>query len=103
MRPTSASEEGSVSDVFDEVAAIVRDVIGEDFLLEQELTRDTSFSQDLALESIEFVELSEKLQERFGQRANLATFIAGMDIDAIMDITVGELADYITAQLAPSA
>jgi acyl carrier protein len=102
MRPASASEEVSC-DVFGEVAAIVRDVIGEDFLLEQELTRDTSFSQDLALESIEFVELSEKLQERFGQRANLATFIAGMDIDAIMDITVGELADYITAQLATSA
>jgi acyl carrier protein len=89
--------------VFDEVAAIVKDVIGEDFLLEREITPDTSFSQDLALESIEFVELSEKLQLRFGPRANLATFIAGMDIDAIMDITVGELTGYITAQLTTSA
>jgi acyl carrier protein len=88
--------------VFDEVAALVKDVIGEDFLLEREITPDTSFSQDLALESIEFVELSEKLQQRFGPRANLATFIAGMDIDAIMDITVGELTSYITAQLTTS-
>lgn len=89
-----------MSSVFDELADIVRDVIGDDFLLEQEITPGTSFSQDLALESIEFVELSEKLQEHFGQRANLATFISGLDIDAIMDITVGQLAAYIEAQLA---
>jgi acyl carrier protein len=89
-----------MSGVFDEVAGIVRDVVGEDFLLEQQITPDTSFSEDLALESIEFVELSERLQERFGRRANLATFISGMDIDQIMDITVGELAAYIATQLA---
>jgi acyl carrier protein len=89
--------------VFDEVATIVRDVIGEDFLLEREITPGTSFSQDLAMESIEFVELSEKLQQHFGPRANLATFIAGMDIDAIMDITVGELTGYITSRLGAPA
>ena len=92
-----------MSGVFDEVAGVVRDVVGEDFLLEQQITPGTSFSEDLALESIEFVELSERLQERFGPRANLATFIAGMDIDQIMDITVGELAGYIETQLATSA
>jgi acyl carrier protein len=92
-----------MSGVFDEVAGVVRDVVGEDFLLEQQITPGTSFSEDLALESIEFVELSERLQERFGPRANLATFIGGMDIDQIMDITVGELAAYIETQLAASA
>ena len=92
-----------MGNVFDEVADIVREVIGEDFLLEQEITPATSFSEDLALESIEFVELSERLQQRFGQRANLATYIAGMDIDAIMDITVGELTVYIADQMAASA
>jgi acyl carrier protein len=88
---------------FDEIADLVREVVGEGFLLEQEITPDTSFSQDLALESIEFVELSELLQQRYGQRANLATFIADMDIDAITEITVGELAGYVTGQLAGTA
>ena len=89
--------------VFDEVADLVREVVGEDFLIEQEITADTSFSDDLALESIEFVELSERLTERFGPRANLALFIADKDIDAITSITVGELAGYISAQLATPA
>ena len=86
--------------VFDEVTEILKEVIGEDFLLEEEITPQTSFSDDLALESIEFVELSEKLQEHYGERVNLVTFIADKDIDSIMSITVGELVDFIEAQLA---
>jgi acyl carrier protein len=89
--------------VFDEIAGLVREVVGEEFLLEQEITPDTSFSHDLALESIEFVELSERLQQRYGQRASLATFIADMDIDAITEITIGELAGYVTSQLPTPA
>jgi acyl carrier protein len=91
-----------MTSVFDVVADIVREVIGPDFLLEQEITPDTSFSQDLALESIEFVELSEKLREHFGPQANLTNFFAGLDIDAIMDLTVGQLAGYVAAQLTAS-
>ena len=86
--------------VFDEVTEIIKEVIGEDFLLEEEITPQTSFSDDLALESIEFVELSEKLQEHYGERVSLVTFIADKDIDGIMSITVGQLIDFIEAQLA---
>lgn len=86
--------------VFDEVTEILKEVIGEDFLLEEEITPQTSFSDDLALESIEFVELSEKLQDHYGERVSLVTFIADKDIDGIMSITVGQLVDFIESQLA---
>lgn len=92
-----------MSSVFDEVVEIVAEVIGEDFLLAEEITPGTSFSDDLALESIEFVELSEKLQEHYGARVNLVSFIADMDIDGIMGITVGQLVDFIESQLAATA
>jgi acyl carrier protein len=86
--------------VLDEITAILAEVLGEEFILGTEVTAETSFSEDLALESIEFVELSEKLQDRYGTRVNLADFVAGMDIDGIMALTVGQLARYIEAQLA---
>lgn len=89
-----------MSTVFDEVVEIVGQVIGDDFILEEEITPGTSFNEDLALESIEFVQLSEKLQERYGQRVNLVAFIADKDIDQIMAITVGELVGYIESRLA---
>lgn len=89
-----------MSSVFDEVVEMVTEVIGEDFLLDEEITPETSFNDDLALESIEFVELSEKLQEHYGERVNMVAFIADMDVDGIMAITVGQLVGYIEAQLA---
>jgi acyl carrier protein len=92
-----------MSSVIDEITGILAEVLGEDFLLDTEVSAETSFSDDLALESIEFVELSERLQERYGQQVNLPAFIAHMDIDEIMAITVGQLAGYIQAQLAATA
>lgn len=91
-----------MSSVFDEVVGIFTEVVGEDFLLDTEITPDTSFSDDLALESIEFVQLSEKLQEHYGARVNLVSFVGDMEIDDIMAITVGKLVGYIEAQLAAS-
>ncbi|MCL2582621.1 MAG: phosphopantetheine-binding protein [Streptosporangiales bacterium] len=79
---------------------IVTEVVGEDFLLDEQITPETSFNEDLGLESIEFVELSEKLQEFYGERVSLVEFIAGKDLDGMMAITVGELVTYIESQLA---
>jgi acyl carrier protein len=92
-----------MSSVLDEIVGILAEVLGEDFLLDSEITPDTSFSDDLALESIEFVALSEKLQEHYGERVNLVAFISDMDIDAMMAITVGQLVGYIEAQLAAAS
>jgi acyl carrier protein len=89
-----------MSDVLDEVVRILAEVVGEDFLLDTEITPDTTFSDDLALESIELVALAEKLQERYGERVNFVAFIGEMELDEIMGMTVGKLAGYVEAQTA---
>jgi acyl carrier protein len=89
-----------MSSVFDEVVKLLTDVVGDDFLLDIEITPETSFNDDLALESIEFVALSEKLQEHYGARVNLVSFVSDMEIDQIMAITAGQLVEYIESQLA---
>jgi acyl carrier protein len=91
------------NDVFDEVVRLIVEVVGEDFLLDTEITPDTSFSEGLALESIEVVALGEKLQQRYGERVNLASFFSEMDIDEIMGMTVGNLAHYVEAAVAGDA
>jgi acyl carrier protein len=86
-----------MSDVLGEVVRILTGVVGEDFLLDTEITPGMTFSDDLALESIEFVALAQKLQERYGERVNLVSFIGEMDINDIMAITVGKLVRYVEA------
>ena len=90
-------------DVLDVVVRMIEEVVGEDVLLDMTVTPDTTFSDDLGLESIEFVALADKLRERYGDRVDLVSFLGDMDIDEIMAMTVGQLVDHIEAQPAASA
>jgi acyl carrier protein len=85
--------------IVDDLTQILVEVIGEDFLLEVEVTPATTFSLDLGLESIEFVAVAEKLQQRYAGRVDFTAFLAGLSIDEILSLTVGELASHIRQSL----
>jgi acyl carrier protein len=106
MNPVSAdvghitvSEDTILSDV----VAILVEVIGEDFLLDVEVTSDTSFNDDLAVESIEFVALAERLRERYGDRVDFVAFIGSMELEEILAMTVGRLVTHIHGCINPAA
>ncbi|MGH2718348.1 MAG: phosphopantetheine-binding protein [Actinomycetota bacterium] len=93
-------------DTSDAVAGITEclvAVIGDEFLLDVEITAETSFSRDLELESIEFVAVAERLQQRYGGQVDFTSFLAGLSIDEILALTIGALAGHITVSLAPDA
>jgi len=81
--------------ILDDVVGMLVEVIGEDFLLEVEVTSETSFSDDLAVESIEFVALAEKLRERYGDKVDFVAFIGQLELEEIMAMTVGRLVTHI--------
>ena len=87
-------------EVLAEVRLLLVDVIGDDFLLDTEIELDTSFNEDLELESIEFVALSERLLERYGSQVDFVAWMAEMDLDEIIALTVGELVDFIVTSLS---
>ncbi|MFN8017567.1 MAG: acyl carrier protein [Acidimicrobiales bacterium] len=84
--------------VLAELEAILLDVIGDDLLLDGPLTMATSFDQDLQLESIEFVALSERLLETYGDQVDFVGWLAEMELDEIIALTVGQLVDFVVAQ-----
>ena len=81
--------------ILEEVVGILVDVIGEDFLLDVEVTSETSFNDDLAVESIEFVALAERLRERYGDKVDFVAFVGEMDLEEIVSMTVGRLVTHI--------
>ena len=81
--------------VLDDVRQIISDVIGEDYVSPSDIERDTSFYADLEIESIEFVALGEALQQRYGDRLDFAAWIATLEVDEIIAMTVGQLVDQI--------
>ncbi|MFI9045392.1 acyl carrier protein [Streptomyces sp. NPDC053427] len=91
--------------ILDEITGMLVSICGDELLVVGEITPATTFNDDLALESIEFVALAERLQRRYGTAVDLLAFLAEKDIDQILAMTVGELAAHIaevTATAAPA-
>ncbi|TQK50416.1 acyl carrier protein [Streptomyces sp. SLBN-118] len=85
-----------------EITAMLVETVGDEFLLADEVTPDTTFNEDLALESIEFVALAELLHQRYGAAVDLIAFLAEKDMEEILAMTVGDLVSHIAGTPAPA-
>ncbi|WP_410586877.1 acyl carrier protein [Amycolatopsis sp. lyj-23] len=97
---TTAANEAAV---LAQLGEMLRELLEEYGLDDAEITMDTTFHDDLELESVDLVALSGQLREHYGDRVNFATFIAERDLDEIIALTVGELVRYIVASLRATA
>ena len=79
------------------VAGLIHEVIGEDWDLEEEITLETTFSDDLELESIEFVALAEKIQTTFGDDVDFVAWLSEKELDEVIDLKVGDVVEFIDA------
>ena len=106
MTTTATSTETKLSDrsaVLDRLAGILREVIGEAWAEDVTIGPETSFNRDLELESIEFVTLSERLQNEYGKQVDFAGWLADMELDQIINLRVGQVVDYISQCLSSNA
>lgn len=83
------------TDILAEITGMLVEIVGDEYLLAEEVTMKTTFNEDLALESIEFVALAELLHHRYGAEVDLMGFLAEKDMDAILAMSVGELVTHI--------
>lgn len=97
--PSSTADASATARTAEAVLAELTDLLievnGADFLLEAAIGMDTSFSTDLCLESIQFVVLAEELRARYGDEVDFVAWLAGMDLDAIIALRVGQLVELI--------
>ena len=78
------------------IAGFIREVIGED-AEDIPIAMETSFADDLEIESIEIVALAEKIQERWGEELDFAGWLSSKELDEIIQLRVGDLVEYIAA------
>jgi acyl carrier protein len=84
--------------IIGEIGRIVTEVIGDDYLMDTEISASTSV-QDLELESVEFISLASRLQSLYGEKVDFVAFMTQLEMDEIKDLTVGQLAEYISGRL----
>ena len=84
-------------DILRTVERLIVEVVGDEVALAGPITPATSFNADLELESIEFVALAEKLQQHYGSKIDFVGWISKKELDQIINLTVGELVEFIAS------
>ena len=87
----------------DKIRVLLVEVVGEDLLLDVEIDADSTFAEDIELESIDLVALTELLEIEYGTAVDFAGWIADMDLDAIISLSVGDLARFVVESTAGAA
>jgi acyl carrier protein len=86
--------------VLAEIIAMLNDVTGTDTSWADQVTAASRLEGDLHLDSIEFAALAARLTTAYGSKVDLFALIAGLDIDQIIALTVGDVTQYV-AQARP--
>lgn len=89
------------SATFDVVAELLAELVGDAEVLGIEITPDTTFHEDLQLESIDLVTFASILAEHFGTEVNLAEYLAEKDLDDVIGLTVGDIARFVGERTCP--
>ncbi|MBV21705.1 MAG: acyl carrier protein [Planctomycetaceae bacterium] len=84
-----------MSDTLQTVGRMIQEVIGDDWDLDQAITMETSFGDDLELESIEFVSLAEALKDEYGAEVDFVGWLSTKDLDEIIKLKVGDVVEFI--------
>jgi len=86
-----------VAEVLETVRDMLVDVIGPEYLLDLPVDLETRFDEDLEIESLEFVALAERLLQHYGGQVDFVAWLATMELDEIIALTVGDLVSFIVA------
>ena len=97
--PQTTTDQLLIENVLGEIDAMLREILDEYGLDDAEIDLDTRFHEDLELESIDLVTLAGKLEGHYGGRVNFAEFIADLELEEIIALTVGRLVRYVATTL----
>jgi acyl carrier protein len=103
MTTETTTVESGTDEVLAVITAMVAEILDEYGLDEVGVTRQSTFHGDLGLESIDLVTLAGQLQERYGERVNLAEFLADKELSDVIGLTIGELVDFVAGRLGATA
>ena len=85
----------SGNEILTAVINSIREVVGEEWIDDEEIGLNTSFGDDLELESIEFVALAEQLQTHYGEKLDFVAWLSSKQLDEIIELTVGDVVEFI--------
>ncbi len=88
--------------ILNEIAQMLAHIMQES-LADLSIELETSFQQDLELESIEMVALGDLIQEFYEQQGfklDFASWLTAMTLEQLLSLKVGDLVEWIESQIS---
>ncbi|KAA1246840.1 acyl carrier protein [Aquimarina sp. RZ0] len=82
-----------------ELKKMIVEVIGEDFITENEISTEDTFTDGLEMESIEIVQFADLVKSQYGEKADLTTWLSDMGLEKIIDLKLQEVIDFIEHEI----
>ncbi|PPK68369.1 hypothetical protein V5P93_004525 [Actinokineospora auranticolor] len=86
--------------LFEEVAGILREVVGPCGGCPPGIAPNATLEGDLRFDSVDVAAAGAALARRFGDRVDLVGHVSGLDLDALTGLTVAQVVDYVAARAA---
>lgn len=86
--------------VLGEIRAILAEVLDLSDVADIDIEPEMTLTDELGLESIDLVSIGAMLTERYGEKVNLAAYLAEQEIDDVIKLTVGALVDFVMDRLS---
>ena len=90
------------AEILEALRALLAEIM-EEPLDDFELSEGDRFQFELELESIELVALGDALQERYGAQLNFAGWLSGMGLEALLELRVSDLIDWLVSALGEAS
>jgi acyl carrier protein len=81
------------------VEGTIIDVVGRWYYEECQAGLDSTFAEDIELESMEVMEIAERLIDTYEGKVDFITWFSGMDFEELIVLTIGDVVDFIVVSL----
>lgn len=81
--------------IFSTIENFIGDIIGEEFIEEYDIDTTSTLTVDLEMESIEIVELSEKIKKHYGSKVDFTNWMSTLELDQIINLSIQDIINYI--------
>jgi acyl carrier protein len=95
----SARDSALFHSVHQTVVRNIIEVVGEEFYEESEIGLDSTFAEDIELESTEVLEIAERLIEIYEGKVDFVAWFADKDLEDLIEISLGDVIDFIVRSL----
>jgi len=82
--------------IFEELHHILTELIGKDEAEILGIERESKFTADLMMDSIQIIAFAEKINERYGDRVNFTAWLSKKPLKALMNLSVGDVSTFIS-------